>query len=110
MQSGKVQVDKDYAISKILNSFDKNNDKKIEEEEFVEGCKRWIEEATQLAQSDDSNSKKILRKASTELLLTVGSNSYRVIQILVTSIIIFRNRLLSNILRSKGMKLLKLSI
>ncbi|KAM3251421.1 sodium/calcium exchanger NCL1 [Capsicum annuum] len=62
MQSGKVQVDKDYAISKILNSFDKNNDKKIEEEEFVEGCKRWIEEATQLAQSDDSNSKKILRK------------------------------------------------
>ncbi|KAM3285005.1 sodium/calcium exchanger NCL1 [Capsicum chacoense] len=62
MKSGKVQVDKDYAISKILNSFDKNNNKKIEEEEFVEGCKRWIEEATQLAQSDDSNSKRILRK------------------------------------------------
>ncbi|XP_055804722.1 sodium/calcium exchanger NCL1-like [Solanum dulcamara] len=63
MQSGKVDVDKDYAISKILNSFDQNNDKIIQEEEFVEGCKKWIEEATQLAQSDDSNSKRILRKA-----------------------------------------------
>uniref|UniRef100_M1C3U6 Calmodulin n=1 Tax=Solanum tuberosum TaxID=4113 RepID=M1C3U6_SOLTU len=64
MQSGKVvDVDKDYAISKILNSFDKNNDKIIQEEEFVEGCKKWIEEAAQLAQSDDSSSKKILRKA-----------------------------------------------
>ncbi|KAL3345234.1 hypothetical protein AABB24_024271 [Solanum stoloniferum] len=64
MQSGKVvDVDKDYAIYKILNSFDKNNDKIIQEEEFVEGCKKWIEEAAQLAQSDDSSSKRILRKA-----------------------------------------------
>ncbi|XP_075091041.1 sodium/calcium exchanger NCL [Nicotiana tabacum] len=62
IQSGKVKVDKDYAITKILNSFDQNNDKIIDEDEFVEGCKRWIEEAKQLAQSDDSNSKKILRK------------------------------------------------
>ncbi|MCD9645059.1 hypothetical protein HAX54_033712 [Datura stramonium] len=61
MQSGKVQVDKDYAISKILDSFDQNRDKKIEVE-FVEGCKRWVEEAKQLAQSDDANSKKILHK------------------------------------------------
>ncbi|XP_060194416.1 sodium/calcium exchanger NCL1-like isoform X2 [Lycium barbarum] len=57
MESGKVQVDKDFAISKILNSFDQNNDKIIEEEEFVEGCKRWIEEAKQIAQSDESNFK-----------------------------------------------------
>ncbi|CAN4084141.1 unnamed protein product [Withania somnifera] len=64
MQAGKVQMDKDYAISKILNSFDRNKDKIIEEEEFEEGCKRWIEEATELAQSDDSNSKKILRKVA----------------------------------------------
>ncbi|XP_059291057.1 sodium/calcium exchanger NCL1-like [Lycium ferocissimum] len=62
MESGKVQMDKDYAISKILNSFDQNNDKKIQEEEFVEGCKRWIEEAKRIAQSDESNSRKILRK------------------------------------------------
>lgn len=68
IQSGKVKVDKDYAITKILNSFDQNNDKIIDEDEFVEGCKRWIEEAKQLAQSDDSNSKKILRKASKFLL------------------------------------------
>ncbi|OIT20091.1 PREDICTED: uncharacterized protein LOC109220641 [Nicotiana attenuata] len=62
IQSGKVKVDKDYAITKILNSFDQNNNKIIEEDEFVEGCKRWIEEAKQLAQSNDSNSKKILHK------------------------------------------------
>ncbi|XP_060193293.1 sodium/calcium exchanger NCL-like [Lycium barbarum] len=62
MESGKVQMDKDYAISKILNSFDQNNDKKIQEEEFVDGCKRWIEEAKQIAQSDESNSRKTLRK------------------------------------------------
>lgn len=64
MQSGKVEVEKDYAISRILNSFDRNNDKIIEEEEFVEGCKDWIVKATHLAQSDDDpNSKEILRKA-----------------------------------------------
>lgn len=62
MQSGKDQIDPHYAISKILSSFDQNEDKKIGEEEFVEGCKKWIGEATQLAQSDDSNSKKIVRK------------------------------------------------
>lgn len=88
MQSGKVvEVDKDYAISKILNSFDKNNDKVIQEEEFVEGCKKWIEEAAQLAQSDDSSTKKILRKAS-ELLLIVKFNSYWGNEILVASSII----------------------
>lgn len=62
MQSGKVEVDKDYAISRMISSFDQNHDKKIQEEEFVEGCKDWIEKGL-LAQSDDPNSKKILRQA-----------------------------------------------
>lgn len=64
MQPEKVGVDKDYAISRILKSFDQNGDRKIQEEEFVQGCQKWIEKATQLesAQSVGSNSKKILLK------------------------------------------------
>lgn len=64
MQSGKVKVDKNYAISKISTAFDLNNDKKIDLEEFVGGCKRWIEEAKMLAKSDDSTTRRILNKAS----------------------------------------------
>ncbi|XP_055828009.1 sodium/calcium exchanger NCL1-like isoform X2 [Solanum dulcamara] len=60
MQSGKIKVDKNYALSKILTAFDINNDTRIDEDEFVEGCKRWIEEAKMLATSDDSTIKRIL--------------------------------------------------
>ncbi|XP_060196392.1 sodium/calcium exchanger NCL2-like [Lycium barbarum] len=62
MQSGKVKVDKDYAIYKILKSFDLNNDNRIDEYEFVEGCKRWIEEAKILAKRDDSTTRRILHE------------------------------------------------
>ncbi|KAM3394078.1 sodium/calcium exchanger NCL2 [Capsicum galapagoense] len=62
MQSGKVKVDKNYAISKILAVFDRNNDQKIDLEEFVEGYKKWIEEAKMLAKSDDSTTRRILNK------------------------------------------------
>ncbi|KAM3239282.1 hypothetical protein P3L10_014316 [Capsicum annuum] len=62
MQSGKVKVDKNYAISKILAVFDSNNDQKIDLEEFVEGYKKWIEEAKMLAKSDDSTTRRILNK------------------------------------------------
>ncbi|KAL0288933.1 UNVERIFIED_CONTAM: Sodium/calcium exchanger NCL1 [Sesamum calycinum] len=63
IQSGKVQVEKDYAISEILKAFDLNNDGRIEEHEFVEGCKKWITEATQLAESGDSSARHFLREA-----------------------------------------------
>ncbi|KAL3341085.1 hypothetical protein AABB24_025575, partial [Solanum stoloniferum] len=62
MQSGKIKVDKNYAISKILTAFDLNNDTRIDEDEFVEGCKRWIEEAKMLARSDDSTTRRILHE------------------------------------------------
>ncbi|KAL0442690.1 UNVERIFIED_CONTAM: Sodium/calcium exchanger NCL [Sesamum latifolium] len=68
IQSGKVQVEKDYAISEILKAFDLNNDGRIEEHEFVEGCKKWITEATQLAESGDSTARHFLREASTLLI------------------------------------------
>ncbi|KAL8468162.1 hypothetical protein ACS0TY_031415 [Phlomoides rotata] len=60
--SGKVQVEKGYAISEMLNKFDLNRDGRIEEHEFIEGCSKWIDEATQLAKQDDSTAKKILRE------------------------------------------------
>ncbi|CAN4116606.1 unnamed protein product [Withania somnifera] len=60
MQSGKIKVDKDYAISKIMTVFDLNNDKKIDLHEFIEGCKRWIEEFNMLAKCDDSTTRRNL--------------------------------------------------
>ncbi|KAL2524238.1 sodium/calcium exchanger family protein/calcium-binding EF hand family protein [Abeliophyllum distichum] len=62
IQNGKVQVDKDYAISEILKVFDLNKDGRIEEHEFVEGCTKWINEAKQLAESGESTSRKFLRE------------------------------------------------
>lgn len=59
-----MQVDKDYAVSEILKTFDQNTDGRIEEHEFVEGCKKWIHEAKQLAKSGDSTPRKFLREAS----------------------------------------------
>lgn len=62
IQKGKVQVDKDYAKSEILKTFDLNTDGRIEEHEFVEGCTKWIHEAKQLAESGDSTPRKFLRE------------------------------------------------
>lgn len=61
--SGKVEVEKGYAISEMLNNFDLNRDGRIEEHEFIEGCSKWIDEATQLSKKDDSIAKKILQEA-----------------------------------------------
>lgn len=62
MQSGKIKVDKNYAISKIMKVFDLNNDNIIDLYEFIEGCKRWIEEAKMLATSDDSTTRRNLHE------------------------------------------------
>ncbi|KAG8385478.1 hypothetical protein BUALT_Bualt03G0049500 [Buddleja alternifolia] len=63
IQSGKMQVEKDYAISEILKAFDLNSDRRIEEHEFVEGCTKWIHEAKQLAENGDSTSRTFIREA-----------------------------------------------
>nr|GMD83251.1 sodium/calcium exchanger NCL1-like [Ipomoea batatas] len=49
MQCGVVEVDRSYALSKILASFDENKDEEIDEAEFIQGCVKWIEEAKLLA-------------------------------------------------------------
>ncbi|MCD7452673.1 hypothetical protein HAX54_017733 [Datura stramonium] len=55
LESGKVKVDSNFALSTLSRIFDKNRDGRINEEEFVEGSKKLIQEA-----KDDSTSKKFL--------------------------------------------------
>ncbi|XP_057764340.1 sodium/calcium exchanger NCL-like [Salvia miltiorrhiza] len=69
IQSGKVEVEKGYAISEMLKTFDLNRDGRIEEDEFVEGCTKWINEASRLAEKGDSKKKKIEGKAEIEHLM-----------------------------------------
>lgn len=62
IQSGKTQVEKSYAISEMLKTFDLDKDGRIEEHEFIEGCSKWIDEATLLAERGDSETADFLRE------------------------------------------------
>ncbi|XP_016571827.1 sodium/calcium exchanger NCL2 isoform X2 [Capsicum annuum] len=55
LESGKVKVDSDFALSTLSRILDKNRDGRISEEEFIEGSKKLIQEA-----KNNSNSKKFL--------------------------------------------------
>ncbi|XP_060186756.1 sodium/calcium exchanger NCL-like isoform X2 [Lycium barbarum] len=55
LESEKVKVDGNFALSTLSRIFDKNKDERINEEEFIEGCKKLLQEA-----KDDSTSKKLL--------------------------------------------------
>ncbi|KAH0678893.1 hypothetical protein KY284_019978 [Solanum tuberosum] len=55
LESGKVKVDSDFALSTLSRIFDQNRDGRINEEEFIEGSKKLMQEA-----KDDSTSKKFL--------------------------------------------------
>ncbi|KAL2475260.1 sodium/calcium exchanger family protein/calcium-binding EF hand family protein [Abeliophyllum distichum] len=44
MKTGKLNVNKQLAVSEVMKSFDFNNDEKINVHEFIEGCKNWIAE------------------------------------------------------------------
>nr|XP_016444212.1 PREDICTED: uncharacterized protein LOC107769505 [Nicotiana tabacum] len=45
LESGKVKVDSNFALSTLSRIFDKNGDERINEEEFIEGCKKLIQES-----------------------------------------------------------------
>ncbi|XP_070027787.1 sodium/calcium exchanger NCL1-like [Nicotiana sylvestris] len=45
LESGKVKVDSNFALSTLSRIFDKNGDERINEEEFIEGCKKLIRES-----------------------------------------------------------------
>ncbi|KAE9461918.1 hypothetical protein C3L33_06176, partial [Rhododendron williamsianum] len=67
IKSGKVDVEKEYAIAEVLKTFDLNKDGTITEGEFVEGFKKWIHEAKQLAEDGSSHSRKSLRQAKNSM-------------------------------------------
>ncbi|KAA8535254.1 hypothetical protein F0562_030257 [Nyssa sinensis] len=60
IESGKMQVDKEYAIAEVMKAFDVDKNEVITEQEFIEGCQKWIDEAKHLAENGDSDSRKCL--------------------------------------------------
>ncbi|KAH6829133.1 hypothetical protein C2S53_014827 [Perilla frutescens var. hirtella] len=44
-RAGKTDIDKNDAVDKVMDLFDKNDDGKITEEEFIKGFKQWAYEA-----------------------------------------------------------------
>ncbi|KAG8369840.1 hypothetical protein BUALT_Bualt14G0055500 [Buddleja alternifolia] len=62
--AGKMQVDTRSAVSDVMGTFNFNDDASITEEEFVNGCKIWIDEANQSPESSDSSSRNIIHEAS----------------------------------------------
>ncbi|KAG5610053.1 hypothetical protein H5410_021334 [Solanum commersonii] len=71
LESGKVKVDSGFALSTLSRIFDQNRDGRINEEEFIEGSKKLIQEA-----KDDSTSKKFLDEANFLLLLLFVVKAY----------------------------------
>ncbi|KAF3656636.1 putative paraspeckle component 1-like [Capsicum annuum] len=67
LESGKVKVDSDFALSTLSRILDKNRDGRISEEEFIEGSKKLIQEA-----KNNSNSKKFLDEAKVVKAYTEG--------------------------------------
>ncbi|XP_073038474.1 sodium/calcium exchanger NCL-like [Primulina eburnea] len=46
MESGKMKIDDKYAVSEIMKTFDFDSDMRINEHEFINGCKKWIDETS----------------------------------------------------------------
>ncbi|KZV57548.1 hypothetical protein F511_03008 [Dorcoceras hygrometricum] len=62
MESGKMKVDNKYAVSEIMKTFDFDSDMRINEQEFINGCKKWIDE-TNSSEHGDSGSGNIFHEA-----------------------------------------------
>lgn len=61
-KAGKADVNQTEAMNGVLNKLDRNKDKRITEEEFVNGFIQWIHEAK--SSSDDFNATEMLQKVS----------------------------------------------
>ncbi|XP_073146572.1 sodium/calcium exchanger NCL-like [Henckelia pumila] len=61
IESGKMKVDNRYAVSEIMNTFDFDSDMNITEQEFVVGCRKWIDE-TKSSEHGDSGSGNIFHE------------------------------------------------
>ncbi|CAA2934620.1 Calmodulin and related s (EF-Hand superfamily) [Olea europaea subsp. europaea] len=59
IKTGEVNVDKQFAVTEVMKVFDSNHDEKINYQEFVNGCTKWITETKQLTKSGNSFSREI---------------------------------------------------
>ncbi|KAI3456189.1 hypothetical protein Pfo_012852 [Paulownia fortunei] len=62
IKTGKVTIDEKFAVSEVMETFDFNDDRSITEEEFIKGCKKWIDETNQTSENSDSTSKNIFHE------------------------------------------------
>ncbi|XP_075513691.1 sodium/calcium exchanger NCL-like [Primulina tabacum] len=61
IESGKMKVDNRYAVSEIMNTFDFDSNTTITEQEFISGCKKWVDE-TNSSEHGDSGSGNIFHE------------------------------------------------
>ncbi|KAL6546537.1 hypothetical protein OROMI_022258 [Orobanche minor] len=62
MKTGKVKIDETFAVSQVMETFDFDDDTCITEEEFINGCKKWIDETKQSPQNSDSTSRNVFHE------------------------------------------------
>ncbi|XP_051124985.1 sodium/calcium exchanger NCL1-like [Andrographis paniculata] len=62
IRSGKVKVDEKFAMAEVMKVFDSNDDRSITEEEFVKGCKKWIDETNNSSENHNSSSKDVFQE------------------------------------------------
>ncbi|XP_042025987.1 sodium/calcium exchanger NCL-like [Salvia splendens] len=73
-KAGKADVNQTEAMNGLLNKLDRNKDKRISEDEFVNGFIQWIHEAKNPSSNDDFNATEMLQKA-TQLLKEKNENN-----------------------------------
>ncbi|CAL9180233.1 unnamed protein product [Musa hybrid cultivar] len=59
LKMGEIDLDKDGAVDKVMNEFDTSRDDNIQEEEFIEGISKWIDEAYRSVAFSGSYSQKL---------------------------------------------------
>lgn len=59
LKMGEIDLDKDGAVDKVMNEFDTSHDDNIQEEEFIEGISKWINEAYRSVAFSGSYSQKL---------------------------------------------------
>ncbi|KAL0363435.1 UNVERIFIED_CONTAM: Sodium/calcium exchanger NCL1 [Sesamum calycinum] len=57
-----MNIDKKIAIADVMETFDFNEDGCIKEQEFIEGCRRWIEDTKQTPENSDASSTNIFQE------------------------------------------------
>lgn len=60
LQLDEIDLDSDDAVDKIMSEFDKSGNSAIEEDEFVDGISKWIDEAKRSVQFTGSYTKRFI--------------------------------------------------